>query len=68
MSWCFEMSWMNWACVGVMVLGFVLFLYGANYYDAVIGYAGIFLFLAGVIGLLAIYIYRELTKKAPQNP
>ena len=68
MSWCVEMSWMNWTCVSIIVLGFVLFLYGANYYDAVIGYSGIFLFLAGVVGLLALYIYRELTKKAPQNP
>ena len=68
MSWCVEMSWMNWACVGIMVLGFVLILYGANYYDAGIGYSGIFLFLAGVIGLLTLYIYGVLTKKAPQNP
>ncbi len=63
------MSWMNWVCVGVVVLGFVLFLYGANYYDAVVGFAGIFLFLAAVIGILTLYIYGALTKKAPtQNP
>ena len=63
------MSWMNWACVVFMLLGFVLFLYGANYYDAVVGYTGIFLFLAGVIGILTLYIYGALTKKAPtQNP
>ncbi len=63
------MSWMNWACIGVILLGFVLFLYGANYYDAVVGFAGIFLFLAGVIVILALYIYGAFTKKAPaQNP
>ena len=65
------MSWMNWACVGVVVLGFVLFLYGANYYDATVGYTGIFFFLAGVIGILSLYIYGALAKKAPtptQNP
>jgi hypothetical protein len=62
------MSWMNWACVGFMLLGFVLFLYGANYYDVAVGFAGIFLFLAGVIGILTLYIYGALTTKAPQNP
>ncbi len=62
------MSWINWACVGVILLGFVLFLYGANYYDATVGYVGIFLFLAGVIGIFALYIYGAFTKKAPQNP
>ena len=67
MLWCVEMSWKNWACVGIMVLGFVLFLYGANYYDAAVGFAGIFFFLAGVIVMLVLYVYGELTKKAPQN-
>lgn len=68
MSWCVEMSWMNWACVGIIVLGFVLFLYGANYYDAAIGYTGIFFFLTGVTGIIVLYIYGVLTKKASQNP
>lgn len=68
MSWCDSMSWQNWACVGIVLLGFILFLYGANYYDAWFGYAGIFFFLAGIIGIVALYIYRELTKVSPQNP
>ena len=58
------MSWLNWACIGLLILGFVLFLYGANYYDAAVGYTGIFLFVAGVVGLLVLYIYGELTKKS----
>ena len=62
------MSWMNWACVVVMLLGFVLFLYGANFYDAGVGYAGIFFFLAGIIGFLVLYVYGKLSEKAPQNP
>jgi len=68
MPWCVKMSWINWACISVILLGIVLFLYGANVYDAAVGYAGIFLFLAGVISLFALYIYGELTKKSPQNP
>jgi len=59
---------MNWACVGVMALGFVLFLYGANFYDDAVGFVGIFFFLAGIIGIIGLYVYGELTKKSPQNP
>ena len=58
----------NWAWVGLLICGIILFLYGANFYNAVVGWAGVYLFLIGVIGLLALYIYGELTKKTPQNP
>jgi membrane-bound ClpP family serine protease len=64
------MSWINWACLGIVILGIILFLYGANYYDAVVGWAGVFLFVAGILAFLIRYIYGELTKKVetPQNP
>jgi hypothetical protein len=45
------------------IIGFVLFLYGAKFYDAVIGYAGIYLFIGTIAAYLIIYIYKELTKK-----
>jgi peptidoglycan/LPS O-acetylase OafA/YrhL len=64
-----RMSWTDWACLGIVILGFVLFLYGANFYDAVIGWVGVYLFFGGIIAFLVIYIYRELTKKEEvQNP
>jgi divalent metal cation (Fe/Co/Zn/Cd) transporter len=47
----------------VFVLGFVLFLYGAKFYDAAIGYAGIYLFIGTIAAYLLIYIYKEVTKK-----
>ncbi|HSQ49516.1 MAG TPA: hypothetical protein VLL96_07530 [Candidatus Deferrimicrobiaceae bacterium] len=47
----------------VFVLGFILFLYGAKFYDAVIGYAGIYLFIGTIAAYLLIYIYKEVTKK-----
>jgi membrane-bound ClpP family serine protease len=63
------MSWTNWACLGMIMLGFVLFLYGANYFDATVGWAGVYLFIIGILGMLVLYIYGELTKKANvQNP
>jgi divalent metal cation (Fe/Co/Zn/Cd) transporter len=63
------MTWTDWACLGVVVIGIVLFLYGANYYDAIVGWIGVYLFVGGIVAFLAIYIYNELTKKPePQNP
>jgi membrane-bound ClpP family serine protease len=57
------MSWTDWVCLGIIVLGFVLFLYGANYFDATIGWAGVYLFIIGILAILILYIYGELTKK-----
>jgi hypothetical protein len=64
------MSKTDWAIVAILILGFLLFLYGANYYDAVVGYAGIYLFIGGIVAYLIIYIYTELKKKdtTPQKP
>jgi membrane-bound ClpP family serine protease len=63
------MSWTDWVCLGIIVLGFALFLYGANYYDATIGWAGVYLFTIGILAILILYIYGELTKKVDvQNP
>jgi len=58
------MSWINWVCLGLIVLGVVLFLYGANYYDATVGWAGVYLFTLGILIIIALYVYGELTKKA----
>ena len=56
-------------CLGIILLGFVLFLYGANYFDAAIGWAGVYLFIIGILAILVLYIYDELTKKVNvQNP
>jgi uncharacterized membrane protein len=63
------MSWTNWACLGIIILGFVLTLYGANFYDALVGWVGVYLFLGGILAIIIFYIYGELTKKAEvQNP
>jgi multisubunit Na+/H+ antiporter MnhB subunit len=57
------MSWTSWACLGIFILGFLLFLYGANVYNAIIGYSGLYLFIGAIVAYLLIYIYKELTKK-----
>jgi len=63
------MSWIDWTCLGIFVLGFVLFLVGANTYNAIVGYIGEYLFIGAVIAYLIIYVYKGLTKKpVVQNP
>jgi hypothetical protein len=57
------MSWTDWTCLGVFILGFLLFLYGANIYNAIIGYTGVYLFIGAIAAYLIIYIYKELSKK-----
>jgi len=64
------MSWTDWAFLGVFIVGFMLFLYGANVYNAVVGYTGVYLFIGSIAAYLILYIYKEITKKSPpiQNP
>ncbi len=64
------MSKIDWALLAIFIAGFLLFLYGANTYNATVGYAGIYLFIGSIGAYLVIYIYKELIKKGPatQNP
>ena len=63
------MRWANLACLSVTILGVVLFLYGANFYDAVVGWVGVYLLFGGVLAFLALYVYGELSKRTKvQNP
>ncbi|MBN1244648.1 hypothetical protein JXA31_03555 [Candidatus Bathyarchaeota archaeon] len=57
------MSRTDWACLGAVILGFMLFLYGANVFDAVVGWIGVYFFFGGILVFLVLYIYGELTKK-----
>jgi len=58
-------SWTDWACLGIFIFGFLLFLVGANIYNAIIGYSGIYLFIGAIAAYLIIYAYKELTQEAP---
>ena len=66
------MSLTDWACLGIFLVGFVLFVVGANVYNAVVGYAGLYMGVGAIIAYLLIYVYKELTKKptapAPAPP
>ncbi len=63
------MSWTDWACLGVFIAGFLLFLYGANLYNAIVGYTGLYMWIGAIIVYLLTYVYKELTEKsAIQKP
>jgi multisubunit Na+/H+ antiporter MnhB subunit len=62
------MSLTNWFLLGVAIVGIVLFLYGANYYDPVVGWIGVAFFAVAFVVFLALYVRTELMKKPAQNP
>jgi membrane-bound ClpP family serine protease len=57
------MSWTDWACLGFFILGFLLFMYGANIYNAIVGYTGVYLFIGAIMAYLILYLYKQLTEK-----
>jgi len=59
------MSSTDWTCLGLFILGFLLFLYGANIYNAIIGYTGVYLFIGSIAAYLVLYMHKELSKKPP---
>ncbi len=59
------MSYTDWVLLGLFITGFLLFLYGANTYNAIVGYSGIYLFIGSIAAYLIIYIYKEITKRKP---
>ena len=55
----------DWICFALMILGIFLFLIGANYYNNVVGWAGVLLFVIGFFGLIVLAVYNSLTKRSP---
>jgi hypothetical protein len=56
------MTGLKWFLVLVAIVGILLFLYGANYYDPVVGWVGVSLLAASIVGLLVLYVHGELAK------
>ncbi|TRO51645.1 hypothetical protein E2P61_05670 [Candidatus Bathyarchaeota archaeon] len=57
------MSRTDWMCLTAVILGFGLILYGANLFNAIVGWIGVYFFFGGILVFLVLYIYGELTKK-----
>jgi hypothetical protein len=62
------MSRIDWASLGIFILGFILFLYGANYYNAIVGWIGVFLGLSAIALIIVRYVYKGLTKMSQPQP
>jgi hypothetical protein len=54
-------DWEGPACFVVIVLGVVLFLYGANYYNNVVGWAGVYLFAGGIVAYVLLKVFSAAT-------
>jgi hypothetical protein len=57
------MPWKVLLCLLVVVIGFVLFLYGANYYDATVGWTGVGLFVGGIVLYVVLKLLESKQKK-----
>jgi len=59
------MLWKEPLCLLIVVVGFVLFLYCANYYEAVLGWTGVGIFVGGISAYIVLKAYEYLAKKEP---
>lgn len=49
--------------LSVILIGVFLFVYGSNYYSAVVGWTGIFLMIGGCLSGIALKVYESVRKK-----
>jgi hypothetical protein len=49
--------------VCLVILGVVLFLYGSNYYNAAVGYAGLALIVGGIIAEIVLKALESVRKR-----
>jgi hypothetical protein len=57
------MLWKEPLCLLLVVVGVVLFLYGANYYDAGVGWTGVGVFVGGIVLYVVLKAYDYVAKK-----
>jgi membrane-bound ClpP family serine protease len=57
------MSWLNWLCVALVIAGILCFLVGANIYNALLGWSGVYMFAGGIAIYLVSYVWSEIKKE-----
>jgi membrane-bound ClpP family serine protease len=57
------MSWLSLASVLFFIVGVILFLYGANVYNAFIGWTGFCLSIVGILLYVVPFLCFQLSKK-----
>jgi hypothetical protein len=58
------MSWKDLVCLCIVIIGVVLFLYGANYYSALIGWTGVYFVFAGFLAEIVLLVWESLKKRS----
>ena len=58
-----RVPWKNLGFLLVVILGIVLFLYGANYFNAVWGWAGVYLVVGVVMAYSAERVYEDFRRR-----
>ena len=61
------MSRSDWICISLILFGLFLFLYGANFYNEIAGWAGLVLFVGGIVALIVIFVYHLIVKTEPDK-
>ncbi|MCL1965811.1 MAG: hypothetical protein FWF62_01475 [Candidatus Bathyarchaeota archaeon] len=61
------MQWLSLLSVLFVIIGLSMFLYGANVYNAIIGWTGFCLGIAGILLYVIPFLYVQLTKKGFEN-
>jgi len=57
----------DWICIALIILGIFLFLYGANYYNNAVGWAGVLIFAFGFFGLIVLAVYNVLKRRPTET-
>jgi drug/metabolite transporter (DMT)-like permease len=60
-----RLSRIEWICLFAILVGVLFFLVGANFYNSVVGWTGVLLFVGGVVVWFIIYVYCALFKRRP---
>jgi hypothetical protein len=60
---CVLVSWKEVVCIFVVITGAILFLYGANYFNALIGWMGFFLLSGGFFAEIIFKAYEHVRKR-----
>lgn len=61
--WVLNMSRNDVVCWLVIILGFIMFLYGANYYNESIGWVGLLLVVGGLLAEIILKVNEVVGKR-----
>lgn len=57
------MSWKDFACLCIIIVGIILFLYGSNYYNAAVGWTGVYFIFGGILAEIILKVYESIIKR-----